>query len=123
VPPALEAVARPHQAVDFEFERRVIADEASTSLDSFLAKPEEAYYKDAAAGRFIGMGFTPAAVALGLAYQSATRGDESRVVDFCNNYSQLLGMGFAPALAGGALVRTGNDVSAAAEMCLAAGGA
>ena len=42
-----------------------------------------------------------------------------QVVDFCNNYTQLLGMGFSPAVAAGALVRTKNDVTAATDICLA----
>jgi hypothetical protein len=41
------------------------------------------------------------------------------VVDFCNNYTQLLGMGFSPAVAAGALVRTKNDATAATDICLA----
>jgi hypothetical protein len=41
------------------------------------------------------------------------------VVDFCNNYTQLIGMGFSPALAAGALVRSKNDAAAAADLCLA----
>lgn len=45
-----------------------------------------------------------------------------QVVDFCNNYTQLLGMGFAPTAAAGALVKTKNDLSAATELCLSGSG-
>lgn len=41
-----------------------------------------------------------------------------QVVDFCNNYTQLLGMGFGPATAAGALAKTRNDLNAATEICL-----
>lgn len=66
------------------------------------------------------MGYPAAAVHLALAYQASVRGDEACVIDFCNNYTQLLGMGFGPAAAGGALVRAKNDATAAADLCLAA---
>lgn len=42
-----------------------------------------------------------------------------QVVDFCNNYTQLLGMGFSPAVAAGALVKAKNDATAATDLCLA----
>ncbi len=45
---------------------------------------------------------------------------ETQVVDFCNNYTQLLGMGFSPSLAAGALVKTKNNVNEATELCLSA---
>lgn len=45
-----------------------------------------------------------------------------QVIDFCNNYTQLLGMGFSPSMAAGALVRSRNDATAAADLCLAASG-
>lgn len=40
MPPALEAVARPHQAVDFDYERKVMQEEGASSMDAFMAKPE-----------------------------------------------------------------------------------
>jgi hypothetical protein len=43
-----------------------------------------------------------------------------QVVGFCNTYTQLLGMGFSPAVAAEALVRTQNDATAATDICLAA---
>jgi hypothetical protein len=43
-----------------------------------------------------------------------------QVVDFCNNYTQLLGMGFGPSIAAGALAKTKNDLSAATDLCLSA---
>lgn len=42
-----------------------------------------------------------------------------QVVGFCNNYTQLLDMGFSPAVAAGALVCTKNDATAATDNCLA----
>jgi hypothetical protein len=42
----------------------------------------------------------------------------TQIVDFCNHYTQLLGMGFGPSLAAGALVKTKNDLSAATDLCL-----
>lgn len=40
LPPAMEAATRPQQAVDFEYERKVMQEEASSSVASFLNKPE-----------------------------------------------------------------------------------
>jgi hypothetical protein len=71
-------------------------------------------------GKYVAMGYSAPAVHLALAYQASTRGGEAAVVDFCNNYTQLLGMGFSPALAAGALLRAKNDATAAADLCLAA---
>jgi hypothetical protein len=42
----------------------------------------------------------------------------TQIVDFCNHYTQLQGMGFGPSLAAGALVKTKNDLSAATDLCL-----
>jgi hypothetical protein len=120
VPPALEASARPVRDFDFEYERTVMQAEASGLVERFLAKPEDTHYAGTKVGKFLGMGYAAPTVHLALAYQAATRGDEAQVVDFCNNYTQLLGMGFGPALAAGALVRAKNDAAAAAELCLAA---
>jgi hypothetical protein len=41
-----------------------------------------------------------------------------QIADFCSNYEALLGMGFAPSLAVGALLKTKNDMNAAPELCL-----
>eukprot|EP00877_Chromochloris_zofingiensis_P012301 jgi/Chrzof1/7324/Cz02g19130.t1 len=120
LPPAMEAVTRPQQKVDFEYERKAMQDEAETSYNAFFATSEEKYYKDTKMGKFISMGYSPTAVSLGLAYQSSSGGDGSKVVDFCNNYTQLLGMGFSPAMSAGALMKTKNDINAATELCLAA---
>lgn len=43
MPPGLAAASRPPPEFDFEFERQVMAAEASTSFDAFLAKPEVCY--------------------------------------------------------------------------------
>lgn len=40
VPPALAASSKPQQEFDYEFERKVMSNDASTSFDGFLAKPE-----------------------------------------------------------------------------------
>jgi hypothetical protein len=40
VPPALAASSRPQQEFDYDFERKVMAADASTSFDAFLATPE-----------------------------------------------------------------------------------
>ncbi|KAI8467309.1 MAG: hypothetical protein J3K34DRAFT_430993 [Monoraphidium minutum] len=120
VPPALEASSRPQRDFDFDYERTVMQQEGSSLVDRFLAKPEESYHAGTKAGKYVAMGYAPAAVHLALAYQAQSRGDDAAAVDFCNNYTQLLGMGFAPELAAGALVRAKNDAAAAADICLAA---
>jgi hypothetical protein len=40
VPPALAAVSTPQKDFDFDYERRVMQDEASTSIDTFIKKAE-----------------------------------------------------------------------------------
>lgn len=40
VPPALAASSKPQQDFDYDFERKVMSNDASTSFDAFLAKPE-----------------------------------------------------------------------------------
>jgi hypothetical protein len=40
MPPALAASSRPQQEYDYDFERQVVSNDASTSFDSFLAKSE-----------------------------------------------------------------------------------
>lgn len=40
MPPALAASSRPQQDFDYEYERQVMSADASTSIDSFLAKSE-----------------------------------------------------------------------------------
>lgn len=40
VPPALAASAMSQQEFDYDFERKVMSNDASTSFDAFLAKPE-----------------------------------------------------------------------------------
>lgn len=40
VPPALAASSKPQQEFDYDFERKVMSNDASTSFDAFLAKPE-----------------------------------------------------------------------------------
>jgi hypothetical protein len=40
VPPALAASSRSLQEVDYDFERQVLSNDASTSFDGFLSKPE-----------------------------------------------------------------------------------
>jgi len=92
--------------------------EGSGLVDRFLNKPEDTYYSGTKVGKYIGMGYAAPTAHLALAYQSMTRGDEALVIDFCNNYTQLLGMGFSPAVAAGALVRAKNDAAAAADLCL-----
>lgn len=143
MPPALEASSEPVPAFDFEFERGVMQQEASGLVERFLAQPEGGAGAAGAAGpstaagagggsssaagtragKFVAMGYTPAAVHLALAYQASVRGDDAAVIDFCNGYTQLLGMGFGPALAAGALARAKNDAAAAADLCLAASSA
>lgn len=121
VPPALDAGgSQPAREFEFEFERGVMQQEASGLVDRFLSKPEDAGAAGPRAGRFVAMGYSAPAVHLALAYQASVRGDDATVIDFCNNYTQLLGMGFGPALAAGALVRAKNDATAAADLCLAA---
>lgn len=44
MPPALAASSRQQQEFDYEFERQVIASDASTSFDAFLAKAEVRYH-------------------------------------------------------------------------------
>lgn len=180
VPAAMDAVtAAPRAAADadggdFEYERRVLAEEAAaaggsagdastaaagsccdTALEAALSRPEESYYRDTRAARFLSMGFSVSAVSLAISYAqmlqqrhpvvrpapgsaaaagpggaeavaaaeaAAARDPDAVVVDFCNNYTQLLGMGFRPAVAAGALVRVGNDLNAATDACLAATG-
>jgi hypothetical protein len=170
VPAAMDAVAPRGAAADtaddFEYERRVLAEaEAAAAgngassagddpaLEAALARPEESYYRETRAARFLSMGFSVSAVSLAISYAqmlqqrhpvvrpspgsavamapggaeavavaeaAAARDPDAVVVDFCNNYTQLLGMGFRPAVAAGALVRVGNDLSAATDACLAA---
>jgi hypothetical protein len=174
VPAAMDAVtAAPRAAADaaddFEYERRVLAEaEAAVAaaaghhhasaaddpaLEAALARPEESYYRETRAARFLSMGFSVSAVSLAISYAqmlqqrhpvvrpppgssvalapggaeavaaaeaAAARDPDAVVVDFCNNYTQLLGMGFRPAVAAGALVRVGNDLNAATDACLAA---
>lgn len=153
---------------DFEYERRVLAEaeeaaggaggaggggSGDTALEAALSRPEESYYRDTRAARFLSMGFSVSAVSLAISYAqmlqqrhpvvrpaagsaaascpggaeavaaaeaAAARDPDAVVVDFCNNYTQLLGMGFRPAVAAGALVRVGNDLNAATDACLAA---
>lgn len=40
VPPALAASSKPQQDFDYDFERKVMSNDASTSFDAFMAKPE-----------------------------------------------------------------------------------
>lgn len=40
MPPALAASTKPQQDFDYDFERKVMSNDASTSFDTFLAKPE-----------------------------------------------------------------------------------
>lgn len=40
MPPALAASSRQQQVFDYDFERQVIASDAATSFDAFLAKSE-----------------------------------------------------------------------------------
>lgn len=40
VPPALAASSKPQQEFDYDYERKVMSNDASTSFDTFLAKPE-----------------------------------------------------------------------------------
>jgi len=118
VPPALAASTASQRDFDFDYERKVMQDEASTSVDTFLKKAEQSYYSDTKAAKFLSMGFKVSTVHLAMAYRSSQGGDDNTIVDFCNNYESLLGMGFAPSLAVGALLKTKNDMNAAPELCL-----
>lgn len=40
MPPALAASSKPQQEFDYDYERKVMSNDASTSFDTFLAKPE-----------------------------------------------------------------------------------
>lgn len=122
VPAALEAASRPLQTFDFDFENEVLREADEDAVAGFLESSEGAR-TDPNASRFIGMGHSPAAVYLALAYQMITRDGKSQAtVSFCENFSKLLGMGLRPAHVAGALLKTKNDVSAAADLCLAADG-
>eukprot|EP00878_Enallax_costatus_P005815 GHUV01006102.1.p1 GENE.GHUV01006102.1~~GHUV01006102.1.p1 ORF type:complete len:198 (+),score=57.51 GHUV01006102.1:319-912(+) len=116
MPPALAASSQQQQDFDYEFERQVISADASTSFDAFLAKPEETYYHNTKASRFIEAGHPPAAVNLALAYFAANRGDESQIKDFCESFKTLTEMSFSTSLAAGALVKTKTDVAAAVNL-------
>eukprot|EP00882_Tetradesmus_deserticola_P015895 GHRQ01016951.1.p1 GENE.GHRQ01016951.1~~GHRQ01016951.1.p1 ORF type:complete len:195 (+),score=50.41 GHRQ01016951.1:1078-1662(+) len=116
-PPALAASSRPQQDFDYDFERQVLSHDASTSFDSFLAKPEDMFYESTRASKFTHAGFSPAVVNLALAYHAAERGDDSQILAFCENFKTLMQeMSFSPALAAGALMKTKNDLAAAANL-------
>ncbi len=40
LPPAMEAATRPQQSIDFAYERKVMQEEPSTSMEAFFAKAE-----------------------------------------------------------------------------------
>lgn len=65
-------------------------------------------------------GFSRTAAILAASYVAKTREGRERAVEFCNNYNQLTAMGFAPAMAVGALVKHKNDVNASTDTCLGA---
>ncbi|WIA10329.1 hypothetical protein OEZ85_010521 [Tetradesmus obliquus] len=117
MPPALAASSRPQQDFDYEYERQVMSADASTSIDSFLAKSEDTFYESTKASKFTHAGFSPAVVNLALAYHAAERGDDSQILAFCENFKTLTQeMAFSPALAAGALVKSKNDLAAAANL-------
>jgi hypothetical protein len=52
---------------------------AAHSLITILNPVQDAYYAGTKVGKYVGMGYTPAAVHQALAYQAQTRGDEAQV--------------------------------------------
>eukprot|EP00879_Flechtneria_rotunda_P003634 GHRR01003871.1.p1 GENE.GHRR01003871.1~~GHRR01003871.1.p1 ORF type:complete len:195 (+),score=36.16 GHRR01003871.1:971-1555(+) len=117
MPPALASSTRPSQDFDYDYERQVMSQDASTSFDAFLSRREEAYYENTKASRFINAGFSPATVNLALAYTASVRGDESQVMEFCKNFKTLTeDMSFSTIMAAGVLTKSQNDLAAAANL-------
>eukprot|EP00882_Tetradesmus_deserticola_P031660 GHRQ01035814.1.p3 GENE.GHRQ01035814.1~~GHRQ01035814.1.p3 ORF type:complete len:113 (+),score=37.03 GHRQ01035814.1:1599-1937(+) len=78
---------------------------------------QETFYESTKASKFTHAGFSPAVVNLALAYHAAERGDDSQILVFCENLKTLTQeMSFSPALAAGALMKTKNDLAAAANL-------
>ncbi|KAF8069411.1 hypothetical protein HT031_001526 [Scenedesmus sp. PABB004] len=120
MPPALAGSSGGGRGPEFDYdlERQVMAADASTSFDAFLAKPEDSFYDNTKAARFVRAGFSPAVVNLALAYHAANRGGgDDQIMAFCENFRTLTQeMSFSAALAAGALVKTKNDLAAAANL-------
>lgn len=110
-----EAVPRTQAAFDFDLERRVASEDASSSgaAPATVDDPFQLILE-----RYTQMGYEHEEVAMALAAQAGQEEDEDQVVDFLKNYRQLKSMGFQAPVVTGALIRHKDDLAAATEACL-----
>lgn len=98
---------------------RVIHTSALLRYPSLFPPPQPGSLVDASLQKYMDMGFTRDQVALGIVYCQHAKLKETEVVDFANSYRELTSMGYNPLLAAGALLKSGNELAAATETCLA----
>lgn len=106
----------PQGSFDFEYENKIMNVESTKNLEGFLSQPS--VINPPQLSRLTAMGYPRLAVTFALGMYDSNR-DETKIVDFCTNYNKLMGMGFDPTMALGALAKS-RSYEEAADMCASA---